>query len=691
MAIVTTARGTRARAARRWSRRVPLPAALLVAAVAALPGGAGAEQASQPSSPAAGWITVGTFHSCSVISAALRCWGYGGNGQLGYGDLTSVGDDDVPASFGPIDLGRPVVAASAGTVHNCALLDDGAGAAGDGVVRCWGFGGNGRLGYGNTAVVGDDETPGAVGPVELGPGTTATVVSAGDGHSCAVLDDGTVRCWGFGGDGRLGYNATESIGDDELPAARGPIDFGGGLTAKTVATGYSHTCAILADDTVRCWGLGTNGRLGYGNTMDVGSGCVQPGNPCTPNPAAPRTDTVGPVDLGAGRTAKAITAGFGHTCAVLDDGTVRCWGVGASGRLGYGSTETIGDTETPGSVAPVDLGPGRTAVAISAGRDHTCAVLDDGAVRCWGVGVFGLLGQGGSTSIGDNETPGTVPPVDLGPGRTATAISAGALHTCARLDDASVRCWGYGANGRLGYCAEATIGDDETPGSVGPVALGQPGIAGATCPIAVAPPPPPPPAPPAPPAPAYALPPGTGPDTLAAALAAQRARARALRSCLRRVSRRLSGDRRRARALRGARRRIALRTADVLARQRRSACLRRHGRTPGRVTRLAARASGKGRITLSFGAPGTDGSKPPAARRYVVKQSDRPIRTARDFARAPALCRGTCSFRITAVGTTLRLTVTDLERRRRFHFAVAAKDNVSGRTGPRATTAARAG
>ena len=164
-----------------------------------------------------------------------------------------------------------------------------------------------------------------------------------------------------------------------------------------------------------------------------------------------------------------------------------------------------------------------------------------------------------------------------------------------------------------------------------------------------------------------------------------------MRSCLSTVGSRLRTDRRRARALPGARRRIALRTAAVLARQRRSACLRRFGTTPGRVTRLAARASGRGRIQLSFRAPGTDGAKPPAARSYIIKQSLRPIRTARDFDRAPALCRGRCSFDITAVGATVRLTVTHLRPRRRFHFAVVARDNVSGRTGRRAIVAARAG
>ena len=122
----------------------------------------------------------------------------------------------------------------------------------------------------------------------------------------------------------------------------------------------------------------------------------------------------------------------------------------ADGELGYGNTATIGDDETPGAGAPVDLGQGHSAKAISAGGFHTCALLDDASVRCWGYGAEGRLGYGNTENVGDNESPGSAGPVFLGAGRTAKAISAGSGHTCALLDDGSVRCWGYGANGALG-------------------------------------------------------------------------------------------------------------------------------------------------------------------------------------------------------------------------------------------------
>ncbi|MGH2841535.1 MAG: fibronectin type III domain-containing protein, partial [Solirubrobacteraceae bacterium] len=118
----------------------------------------------------------------------------------------------------------------------------------------------------------------------------------------------------------------------------------------------------------------------------------------------------------------------------------------------------------------------------------------------------------------------------------------------------------------------------------------------------------------------------------------------------------------------------------------RRACLKRHGRTPGKVRRLRARALSRTRVVLTFDASGSDRQHAPPARTYLVKQSLRPIRRGRDFARAPALCRGACRFSPTTVGTKLTLTVTGLRPRTTYYFAVAARDNVSRRRGPRSLT-----
>lgn len=308
----------------RMTRRTALRtlAAAVVVGVA-LPAGARAEQASQPSSAAAAGLDVGKYHACARLTAGgLRCWGYGADGALGYASTESIGDDEPPLAVGPVDLGdgRTALGLSAGFTHTCAVLDDRG-------VRCWGFGGDGRLGYGNTASIGDDETPGSAGRVNLGAGRSAAAVTAGRAHSCAVLDDATVRCWGFGFDGRLGYGDNSAIGDNEVPGAVGPVKLGAGRTARAITAGDSHTCALLDDGAVRCWGYAGNGQLGYGNTTTFSD---------TQTP-----DTAGPVRLPPGRTAVAISAGSYHTCVVLDDGTVRCWGYGGDGRLGYGNTNSL--------------------------------------------------------------------------------------------------------------------------------------------------------------------------------------------------------------------------------------------------------------------------------------------------------------------------------------------------------------
>jgi alpha-tubulin suppressor-like RCC1 family protein len=174
-------------------------------------------------------------------------------------------------------------------------------------------------------------------------------------------------------------------------------------------------------------------------------------------------DSLPAVDLGTGRTAAAITAGGYHTCALLDNGQVKCWGYNAYGQLGLGNSGDRGDGsgEMGDSLPAVDLGTGRTATAITAGIEHTCAPLDNGQVKCWGLGFFGRLGLGDTDVRGDGpgEMGDSLPAVDLGTGRTAAAISTGNIHTCALLDNGQVKCWGYNAYGQLGLGNSVDRGD----------------------------------------------------------------------------------------------------------------------------------------------------------------------------------------------------------------------------------------
>jgi hypothetical protein len=179
---------------------------------------------------------------------------------------------------------------------------------------------------------------------------------------------------------------------------------------------------------------------------------------------------VAPVSLG--RKAIAIAAGEFFTCAILDNGKVRCWGEASSGQLGLGNQEHIGDNELPTSVPAVSLGAGRRAIAVATGYDSACVLLNSNRVRCWGYGGSGNLGYGATDDIGDNELPTVVGTVNIGSGRTARAIAVGWEHSCALLDNGRVRCWGHALRGELGYGNTDMIGDNETPNTVGPVSLG---------------------------------------------------------------------------------------------------------------------------------------------------------------------------------------------------------------------------
>ncbi len=170
-----------------------------------------------------------------------------------------------------------------------------------------------------------------------------------------------------------------------------------------------------------------------------------------------------------GLGADAIAAGTGHTCVLLDNGSVRCWGLNSFGQLGVGDTANRGDaTNEMGDKLPaVALGTGRSAVALAAGADHTCALLDDGSVKCWGRNDDGELGLGDTADRGDgtNQMGDNLPAVSLGTGRTAVAITAGADHTCALLDNGSVKCWGNNDFGQLGDGDNQVRGDN--PGEMG--------------------------------------------------------------------------------------------------------------------------------------------------------------------------------------------------------------------------------
>ena len=346
------------------------------------------------------------------------------------------GSDAVSGAEGGADATPPALEYESHTLApGCAIRPGGS-------LKCWGSNFTGELGLGDTFARGDN--PGEMGDalpaVDLGTGRKVVSIARGYLHSCALLDNATVKCWGLGLS-----TGTYGDGPGEMGDTLVPIDFGFGQTVMAISTG-GHACAILADGSVKCWGSNDYGQLGLGDAIS-------------------RLFPSDVVPLGTGRKAIAISAGYKHTCAVLDDRSVKCWGKNASGQLGLGDTKNRGEAtlgEMGDYLPKVNLGTGRTAVSISAGEVHTCVLLDNATVKCWGAGANGLLGIGSTADRGDapNEMGDALPPINFGPGRTTLAISCGYSSSCAILDDHSVKCWGNNVVGQLG------VGDNVSRGGL---------------------------------------------------------------------------------------------------------------------------------------------------------------------------------------------------------------------------------
>ena len=426
------------------------------------------------------YITAGDNHTCFVLSDnSVKCFGMGSEGQLGSGTTDNIGDGTAlsVATSSVVSLGtvRTARSISAGASHTCALLDNA-------TIKCWGSGLYGRLGYGDSTNRGDStgQMGDSLPAVSLGTGRTALQISVGSQHSCALLDNFAVKCWGRGNYGQLGIGSTATIGDGagEMGDSLVAVAFASGRSARAIAAGSYHTCALLDNASVVCWGRGTYGQLGQGATTNIG------------HSSSATVATTLAIDSGSGRTALAISAGDAHTCAILDNATLKCWGSGGNGRLGSGATNNLGDgaNEMGNSLAVIDVGTGRTARAISAGIAHTCVVLDNATVKCWGDGGYGKLGYGNQNNVGDipNQMGTNLATVSLGTGRTALAISAGGTHTCAVLDNATLKCWGDGSSGQIGSNNVLAVGASagEMGDSLAVVALGGGSLNTATEPTA---------------------------------------------------------------------------------------------------------------------------------------------------------------------------------------------------------------
>lgn len=344
-------------------------------------------------------IAAGKTLTCAIMAGAVKCWG-----NLSYQASAFQVKPAPVQGLNGFDLGGGVAALSLGELHSCLLSYAGA-------AYCWGSNVQGQLGDGSF-------TSRAI-PQAVKLNTAVRYLSAGGGHTCAILLNGTVRCWGKNDNGQVGV---PNQVDQPFPLSVGGLS----TDNVSVSAGWSHTCALLLGGGVKCWGANGSGQLGNG------------GN----------TDTTAAVNvLGLSTEVRAISSGGAHTCALLTNGNVRCWGNNNSGQLGVGDNIA---RNTPTLVT----GLSATAVAIEAGAHHTCVLLNTGDVQCWGGNGDGQLGDGSTTS--------RVSPVRVNLSTRATAIAAGGFvgcdeastkcgsHTCAILDGGQVMCWGRNVNGQLG-------------------------------------------------------------------------------------------------------------------------------------------------------------------------------------------------------------------------------------------------
>lgn len=399
------------------------PVVLLVALLAVAAGGAWPGVAR-----AASAVTArGTYHTCALSSAGgVSCWGYNGYGQLGDG-TTNNRTTPVPV----VGLSSGVAAIAAGAYHTCAITTAGG-------VKCWGRNFSGQ--------VGDGTTTDRLAPVDVSGLTsnleTVIAIAGGNEYSCAVTHVGVVKCWGFNGNGQLGdgtttqrltpvnvslaggatsvaagsattcirtstggakcwgYNGTYNVGDG-VPSATDrlvPVDVQG-LTSgvSAVAAGLYHACALTGAGAVKCWGYNSSGEIGNG--------------------AATGTYWYPADVVGSSSGVATISASGSTTCASTSSGIVQCWGANGLGQLGDGTTT---NRSTPVTVS----GLTSSMTAVSVGEYHGCALSNAGVIKCWGYN--------GSGELGDGTTTTRVTPIN------AIECGNGVLETNEQCDDANL-------------------------------------------------------------------------------------------------------------------------------------------------------------------------------------------------------------------------------------------------------------
>ncbi len=336
-------------------------------------------------------ISAGVSHTCAIANGGLYCWGANSSGQLGKGDL-----ENRISPVLVIDSGVSQV--SLKISQTCAIVY--------GVLKCWGENSEGQLGTGVNFGV---NSPVDVASFPAGSGVTS--VEAFHKATCAIVS-GSLSCWG--------RNTIEGLlGNGGSADSLIPVQVTGLSSGVTMTSGSYHLCAVV-NGGANCWGLNTSGQLGNATTVSSNVPVVPVG-----------------LTANSGVTKIANSRPQNFTCAVVNNG-VQCWGDNKKGQLGDG-TKINRLIPTQVSGLPAESG----VISVDVGDSFGCALLNDGTVKCWGENLLGQLGDGTSTD--------SLHPVDvINLSRPAVAISLGNDFGCAILDTGAVQCWGKNSSGKLG-------------------------------------------------------------------------------------------------------------------------------------------------------------------------------------------------------------------------------------------------
>ncbi len=351
-------------------------------------------------------LGVGENQVCAIVDGAAKCWGNDTYGQLGD---NGVAYPRTPTRVQVDGLISSITSTVSGIWNSCALYN--------GAAICFGLA---SASYGTN---GDGtSTPNRITPVQVTDLTAGVIsISLYEYHGCAV-HYGAAKCWGKNTNGQLG------VATGDVNVRLSPVQVSG-LTSDVlqVSTGANHSCALKNDGTIWCWGKNNVGQLGD-NTQ------VQKETP------------VAVVNLPGGKTPTSISVGVNHSCAVMSDATLYCWGYNNAGQLGIGNWTT---QLTPVQVHGVgDSGYLTNVQLVATGSFHSCALVNQ-TVKCWGGGSVGVLGRGSTTEATTpiNTHTSSSDSTNLS---DVVFVSVNDNNSCALLSDETIKCWGKNTEGAVG-------------------------------------------------------------------------------------------------------------------------------------------------------------------------------------------------------------------------------------------------